>query len=209
MVQNRKLIILIGLLSLMFVFIPIFISVFNNVSKSGKNKLEIQYAPSIMKLYIDGKKVSGQDHYLDDGEHVVSIEHPDFNKQETTVNIPNDKNAYLVSSPSTDKGRQIINNNINYSREMERVNDLYAQNNVNNMLSRYPFLKLLPIEQSGYYKIGYGDVSSDNKKGTQALYVRAVKPQDRQRALNVIAQKLTNPSEIEIIFSNSYNPFKQ
>ena len=207
MVQNRKIIIIIAitlLLGLIFVFFTV-----NKLSRSGKEMVKIEYAPSLMKLSINGKKVSGSEHYLKNGDYIISIEHPDFKKQEVKINVPKDKNVFFFSVPTTDKGLKLIENNPKYTREMEQINGSYANNNTNKMLTKYPFLNSLPIESFGLYKIGYGKPTAYNKNGSHAIYVTAYSPQDRQMALKTITQKLTNPSEIEIIFSNSYNPFRQ
>lgn len=207
MVQNRKIAIFALVIVLLLGMLIINFAI-NRFSQANKNIVEINYAPSLMKLSINGKKVSGSKHYLGKGDYVISIDHPDFKTEKVTIKVPEDKNVFLVSEPTTDKGAKIIENNPKYTREMEQVNGSYAKNNSDKMLNRYPFLSSLPIESFGLYKIGYGKITPSNKNGTHAIYITAYAPQERQMALKTVAQQLTNPSEIEIIFSNSYNPFR-
>lgn len=80
MVQNSKIIILTLFISL-FVFVPVILFSTTKISRIGKEKVTIQYAPSLMNLSINGKKARGTDHYLSKGKYVISIEHPDFEKK--------------------------------------------------------------------------------------------------------------------------------
>lgn len=162
-----------------------------------------------MSLSINGKKARGTDHYLSKGTYIILIEHPSFEKKEVTIEVPNDKNVFLFSEATTEEGKKMIEKNPEYTRQIDTVSYAAAQYDNDKTSIQYPFLKNLPIQSFGSYKIGYGYVGPENKKGSQAIYVSAHSPKDRQKALKTIAQKLANPSEIEIIFSNSYNPFKK
>ena len=208
MMKNKKILVILIFISFLFLFT--FLSV-QFISRAGKDKVIIEYAPSNSQLSIDGSEVSGNTHYLKPGTYKIKVSLDNFKDREVELDTTKRKELALILEPANQKGQAIAKNDPNYAKEAEALaSKSYAQES-QQQYSLYTFKSKLPIDMGARYKVGYGVISEDNKNTNpyaMALYVESDSPYSRYLAIKSIASELgINPAEIEIIFNDLENPF--
>lgn len=208
MMKSKKILVILIFLGVLFL-LTILIEQF--ISRTGKDKVIIEYAPSNSQLSIDGKEVFGNTHYLKTGKYKIKVSLDNFETKELDLDTKNRKELAVILEPANQKGQAIAKNDPNYAKEAEALaSKSYAQES-QQQSNLYPFKSKLPIDMGARYKVGYGVISEINKNTNpyaMALYVESDSPYSRYLAIKSIASELgINPAEIEIIFNDLGNPF--
>lgn len=179
-------------------------------TRFNKNPIQINFAPSSAQLTIDGKNSKGGNVYLSKGDHKIKLSQNGWSSNEQTVNAEQESEVNIIIEPVSEEQKEYLNNNDDIKNELETVSGNQVFYGSDQQIKNYPFLTKLPLE-GGVYTVGYGKKSSNNtKKYGVALYVSASEKEDRELALYNIQNQLgINPSDIEIIYEDFSNPFKE
>jgi len=184
---------------------------FYYLPKKDKDKIRVNYAPSIAILTIDGQNTGQGNKYLSRGSHKAVLKLDGFTSEVKYFNTNDTTELNMVVTPNSSEGMSIVNENEKYQTEIENIGGKIVLEGSNNQAAMYNFIQYLPLEGRNY-KVGYGKPSAQNKKKDAiALYVSADTPQDRRNALEAIAGELgINPSAVEIFFDDyKINPFTE
>ncbi len=143
--------------------VALIILTIQTLSRAGKVKITVKYAPFSAEVTLNGKKLKNNaQNYITPGEYQLTVTNPDFATQTDTVTI-DDGTEYLFGllSATTTRGEEITR---------ERAKEFYEAQGIAGMLSNqygeqqrtdYPILKQLPFTNS-LYKLGYTYNSEQN-----------------------------------------------
>ncbi|MDL2363283.1 MAG: hypothetical protein QFB86_02805 [Patescibacteria group bacterium] len=205
---NKKILLLV----LILFVLPLLIVAFSSLSKIGKVGITVNVAPSTAKLYVDARKVSPGDVYVRSGHHRLEAKLDGFNaysKEFDTDNSPKKVVYDVLLSPKNTYGQSILDDNPKLQQERENMGGAKFSQNSQALNVKYPFLKDLPLEGQRF-TVNYGDaVESKIKDGDVAiaLYVSVTDPSEKRNAIRSITEQLgVEPSDIEIIFTDYFNP---
>lgn len=206
--QTKRLIIITGIIMLL---ITLYIATVL-IGRIGKEKIIINYAPSFARLTINGKESSSYTHYLKPGIYEIELKYDNFFTETATLDTSKNKEINIILLPANQTGESIVKNNPLYISEVEEIVSKTNSSESQKQKDIYPFRDMLPIEMGVRYKIGYGEKSEANKNQnpyTMALYINSDSAFSRYLALKDVSTKLQiNPADIEIIFKDFNNPFK-
>jgi len=178
----------------------------NSLGHKGKVRVELVVAPTDSVVTVDGKITKGSVVYLSPGVHTFKIGRIDFDTYETKQNISSNPEVLLSPTASTDAARGYLAKNPDQQQKIEQIGGKY-QNIVNTTTdNKYPYLSSLPIETSNFIISQGVPINSVKNNGgfTAAIYIKALNPIDRTRAVERIRTELgIDPTTIEIYFEDA------
>lgn len=202
-----------------FISIIIVIGIFTMLSKVGKTSLSITYAPGDADIVIDGKKIK-RNRCTEDvcvkkvnvkkGIQNISLNMVNFNTDTKRINTNETNEVVLISTPSNPAGEKYYKDNEYVQQQIQNASSAEFDIGSKNISQKYPFIDKLNIYGGGY-TIGYGASSySKRDPDSVAIYIEASEPEYREKAIEAIVSELgVSPADIEIIYNNFYNPFKE
>jgi hypothetical protein len=138
--------------------------------------------------------------------HTFKVGHTDFNTYEIKQNISTNPEVLLSPTATTDAAKEYLAKNPDQQQKIEQIGGKY-QNIVNSTTNnRYPYLSSLPIETSNFIISQGVPINSVKNNGgfTAAIYIKALNPIDRTRAVERIRTELgIDPTTIEIYFEDA------
>lgn len=218
MLRNKKILITLILISL---FVVIFIVSFYSLAKTGKANISITYAPADAIIKIDGKEVKYQKCtstsslcvqkvYVKKGVRDVSLSMDNFSSDSKKIDTTTTKDVVLIVTPINPAGEKYYKYNSYAQTQTQNASSAQFDIGSEKISQRYPFLDKLNLYGSGY-TVGYG-ASSYIKRDpySVAIYIEATEPEYREKAIKDMVSELgVSPADIEIIYNNFSNPFKE
>jgi len=185
----------------------------------GKKEIKLTYAPGFVNLKLNGKnfkktkcekELCTLNIKLKKGPNEISLEKDNFQTIKTTANYETDKEVFLISTPGNQVGRDEYNNDSLMQLQIQNASSAEFSYGSQKTSAKYPFLDQLNIYGGGF-TIGYGQSSySQRDPYAVSLYIDAKEPKFRLDAIDSIIIDLgVSPADIEIIYSDFNNPFKE
>ena len=204
MAKSRLRLLLLLSITAMGLFLAYILAI--NVSRHGKVAVTITFAPSVAVARVDGRPVQLGKNYLSPGDHtlVAKLENFYVKQQQFTVKAAQPDSVSLALQPANDAGRKLLETYPRYQQQIEAVGGLETSARV--AVAETPLIGLLPISDlAGPYKIDYGQ--SKTRPGGSVIIIGISSPHGRANALKWIRQQGTDPTDLEIIYTDYSNPF--
>lgn len=188
------------------------------ILSAGKSELKLTYAPGSVNIKVDGKlykKTKCQEELctmtlkLKKGADTISLEKENF--ETVTVSAKaNNNEVFLISSPENQSGKDEYLDSELMQRQIQNASSAQFSYGSEEIGKKYPFLNELNIYGGGF-TVGYGQSSYNTKDPySVSLYIEAKEPKYRLDAIDAIINNLNvSPADIEIIYNNFNNPFKE
>jgi hypothetical protein len=207
----------IKLLIIVLIVTIVLFGVFAIISAS-KTELKLTYAPGSVSIKVDGKlykKTKCQKELctitikLKKGSDTISLEKENF--ETVTVSAKaNNSEVFLISSPENQSGKDEYLDSELMQQQIQNASSAEFSYGSKETGTRYPFLDQLNLYGGGF-TVGYGQSSYNAKDPySVSLYIEAKEPKHRLDAIDAIINDLNvSPADIEIIYSDFNNPFKE
>lgn len=181
-----------------------------------KKEINLTYAPGFVSLKIDGKKIKytkcekeicNLKIKVNENSNEISLEKENFKTVSSKIN---NNELFLISSPDNQVGKDEYNNDTLMQIQIQNASSAEFSYGSKKTNEKYPFLSNLNIYGGGY-TVGYGQSSySQRDPYAVSLFVDAKEPNFRLNAIDSIINELgVSPADIEIIYSDFNNPFKE
>lgn len=173
----------------------------------GKTKVEIVALPHDSKLTLDDASLAEGSLYLKPGSHTFTAERQYFDKfsrKIETQNLKDNQIIYLMPIPTSAEALNWLKDHPSVQAEREAAGGAEDQQIQSVLGAKYPILKSLPYTDiRGPFTINYGTVPN----GTIDLTVTDSSPNGRVNALKWIRDQGDDPTNYQIIFQDTSNPF--
>lgn len=203
-IRNAVLITIIGILIFLF---------YLTFSRQNTRVINFNIAPTNAEVTLNNKPLTDRTKRLKYGDYTIKATLKDFTTVEKKITVSKDGDPIvsIVLDPTNDAGQSYLDSNIQEQYEREGVESIEVDKKQRTVAEKYPFLKELPLERQRF-TISYGDIEHSkvtNPDDPQvALYVSVTEPSQKRNALRTIREYLgVDPSDIEIIFLDYFNPF--
>ena len=143
--------------------VTLIIFTIQTLSKVGKIKVTVKYAPFSAEVTLNGEKLKNNaQNYITPGEYQLSVTNPDFATQTDTIIINNDT-EYLFGllSATTEHGEKITRERAEEFYEVQGIAGMLSNQYGEQQRTEYPILNQLPFTNS-LYKLGYTYNSGQN-----------------------------------------------
>jgi hypothetical protein len=180
----------------------------------NKATVKVDVAPSVATLKIDGKIYKSGKVSLPKGIHTFEASYENFATYTKEVEVINSDQEITISlQPSNENGKRFLEENEIYQKEREAIGSREFGETSQKLSEKYPFIAKLPIERQKF-SINYGEPRETKNKNPDepyiALYISTVDPSEKRNALKTISEDLgVDPSQVEIVFENSFNAFSR
>ena len=140
----------------LFVIIAIFYSVVTLISRAGKIRTDIYFAPYSAEVTLNGTKIKNKStSYITPGDYELEVKFDHFESIKKQVTIDNDHNKLLGTlSASDDEGKTYLEKHKMEFTEVEGRVGVYLNEEGLRTKEKYPILNHLPFNSS-LYSISY------------------------------------------------------
>lgn len=180
---------------------------FAYIGHRGKTKVVIVALPHDSSLTLDGVKLAEGSLYLKPGSHTLTAERQYFDKfsrKVDTQNLKAGQTIYLMPLPVSKEALTWLKDHPGVQAEREAAGGAEDQEIQSTLGANYPIIKSLPYTDiRGPFTINYGTIPN----GTYELTVTDSSPNGRLKALKWIRDQGDDPSNYQIIFQDTSNPF--
>ena len=204
-VNNQKRTKILIIVFLIFCVFIISLAIWQQVSRIGKVKVEVKYAPYTARVEVDGKKVknNGQT-YLSPGNHEIKATQDGFDDLIQNIEVTDSTEfIYGIMEPNSEKGEEIYQKRLNEVLEVQGLYGMAAIQSGEQQRTEWPIISYLPINNT-VYSIGY-TIDQDN----QLIIIIDASNTYLESAIDEIKSLPADKSlaEYNITFKSSQNPF--
>lgn len=209
------------IIMLVFLAFGIFIiglAIWQQVSRIGKVKVEVKYAPYSAEVKVDGKKVkNNRQTYLSPGEHEVIVTRSGFDDLTQKINV-DESTGYIfgLMNPNSEDGQEIYRQKQNEFLEVQGLYGMAAIESGEKQRSEWPIIGYLPINNA-VYKIGYTIesgkfsiiIEASNTYLESAIDTLQSLPQDKSLAeYDITIKDFQNPLSHSFVDNHSSSPLE-
>ena len=174
------------------------------VSTTGRTaELHLEVAPANSTLTINGKSSRGGVLKVRPGTHKVTASKDGFESATETVEISTGANKYvgLVLQPNTDKTTDWYSSHPEDANKSQGISSRVAVDDSKEAETLVPFIQELPFIAAGdEYRVDYGYLKPEEKKGAPVVFISTNSPEGRQSALQWIHYGGYDVSEFKVVF---------
>lgn len=187
-----------------FTLIVLLMIVIVNLTRIGKNKINLTILPTYATATMNGEKIPNKTTlYLKPGDYSFEVKAEDFVTMKKTVHIKESQHLDLALLPANNDGRAWVQQNSKLYTNVEERGGTAAREKGAALINRYPVVELLPYSD-GSFNLGY--VTPDGTAESFKITVHATTPLGRQLALSQLRVWGYEPAEYPIDFVDFSNP---
>lgn len=195
-----KFVVVISIVLFLFLYVLVV-----QINHHGKIKTVLVAIPNDSQIMVDGNKNKAGAVYLKAGNHTFVATRQYFDDFRTSENVQSPKTIYLLPAPTSQQAIQFLQKNPSVQAEREAFGALEDQRITQQMAAQSPLVKLLPhTDINGPFSIGYG--ASKEGGGKTYLIISDSSPNGRSKALQWIREHGSDPTDLEIQFTDFVNP---
>lgn len=196
-------------LAAVLIFIIVVYMLGLSISRTGKIAVEVIVLPKDSEIFINDKKIKSGTNYISAGEYNFLAKRSGFSDDVRKVTVAEDiETIELIPEPSSDEAFRLIENNPKLQQAREELGGRKASSKGLAASEETPLIKLLPVtEVVGPFTIDYGP--SESRINGSFLEISDSSPKGRVAALNWIRERGSDPTDLEILYTDYENPLNE